>query len=133
MLDTILSFIMGALSGMGIGGGGLLVIYLTLVRGAGQIEAQGINLYFFIFASIAALFVHYGKRRINYNTVLLLGVAGMPSALAGALLASALRPETVKSAFGYMLLLAGAISLVKTVKKGRERKKEIKNKKSLYK
>ena len=115
MIDVILAFIMGALSGMGIGGGGLLVIYLTLWRGVGQMDAQGINLYFFLFASAAALFVHYRKRKIDYNTVLTMGAAGMPAALAGALAAAAVDPETVRRSFGYMLIIAGVLSLLRTV------------------
>jgi len=115
---------MGALSGMGIGGGGLLVIYLTLVKGTGQIEAQGLNLYFFLFASAAALFVHCTKRRINYPLVLYLAAFGMPAALVGGYVASVTDPQTVRVLFGVMLMLAGSVSLVKTVSGGLRHKKE---------
>ena len=111
----IAAFLMGALSGMGIGGGGLLVIYLTLIKGVGQIEAQGLNLYFFLFASAAALFVHSVKREINYPLVLLLAAFGMPAALFGSYLASVSDPHTVKVMFGLMLVAAGGISFVKTL------------------
>ena len=124
VLDVIVAFLMGTLSGMGIGGGGLLVIYLTLFRGVGQMDAQGINLYFFLFASVAALFVHYKKRKIDYNTVLLMGVAGMPCAYLGAASAAALKPETVRCAFGYMLIVAGGLSLLRTLRVFFERKKD---------
>ncbi|MBE6587522.1 MAG: sulfite exporter TauE/SafE family protein [Ruminococcaceae bacterium] len=115
IIDMIASFFMGALSGMGIGGGGLLVIYLTLVRGTDQISAQGLNLYFFLFASAAALFVHCTKRRINYPLVLILAAFGMPMSFAGSLAASAARPETVRVIFGVMLIIAGGISLIRAL------------------
>ncbi len=115
VVDMIAAFAMGTLSGMGIGGGGLLVIYLTLLKGIGQIEAQGLNLYFFLFASAAALFVHSVKREINYPLVLLLGVCGMPFALFGSYFASVVNPNTVKVLFGMMLVVAGGISFAKTI------------------
>ncbi len=106
---------MGALSGMGIGGGGLLVIYLTLLRGTEQISAQGLNLYFFIFASAASLFVHACKRNINYSHVLLLALFGMPAALIGGYTALLTDPETLRKAFGYMLIFAGGLSLFRLI------------------
>lgn len=127
VVDMIAALFMGALSGMGIGGGGLLVIYLTLVRGTGQIEAQGLNLYFFLFASAAALFVHCVKRNINYPLVFMLAAFGMPAALFGSYLASVTDPEIVRILFGSMLIIAGGISLVRTlpafVRSKKERKK----------
>ena len=54
MKIAIASFIIALLSGMGIGSGGLLVIYLTLLEKVPQLTAQGINLLFFIFASASS-------------------------------------------------------------------------------
>ncbi len=123
-VDMIAAFFMGALSGMGIGGGGLLVIYLTLIRGADQISAQGINLYFFVFASIAALFIHCKKRRINFPLVLLLAAFGMPMSLLGGLLASVTDPYLLRKIFGIMLIVAGGISLFRMAKPYLSNKKE---------
>lgn len=114
-VDIIAALVMGALSGMGIGGGGLLVIYLTALRGIGQIEAQGLNLYFFLFASAAALFVHCTKRKINYPLVLFLCAFGMPMALLGSRVAAATDPETVRKLFGVMLVAAGSLSLIRSI------------------
>ena len=49
MLFTILiTFLLAALSGMGVGGGGLFVIYLSLFTNTPQLTAQGMNLLFFL-------------------------------------------------------------------------------------
>ena len=114
-VDMIGALLMGTLSGMGIGGGGLLVIYLTLIRKVDQLSAQGLNLYFFIFASVASLFVHATKRNINYNHVLILALFGMPAALVGGRLAQTSDPATLRSAFGYMLIFAGGVSLIRLI------------------
>ena len=48
MFDIIISFICALLAGMGVGGGGILIIYLTLFKNLPQATAQGINLLFFV-------------------------------------------------------------------------------------
>lgn len=126
VVDVIAAFFMGALSGMGIGGGGLLVIYLTLIRNMDQIGAQGINLYFFLFASVAALFVHCKRRNINYKMILFLAAFGMPAALVGGYSASVADPDAVRKIFGGMLILAGGTSLMRAGKKCLKNKKRIK-------
>lgn len=111
IMDLLAGAIIGALSGMGVGGAGLLVIYLTVLRGMGQTDAQGINLYFFLFASTAAMFIHVRKRKIDYKTVLLILAGGIPAAYFGCILASAVSPLLLRKVFGGMLAVTGVISL----------------------
>ena len=54
-IDIAFTFVFAALAGMGIGSGGLLVLYLTLIRGTPQLSAQGFNLLFFLFSSGASV------------------------------------------------------------------------------
>ena len=42
------AFLLSALSGMGVGGGGLFVIYLAFATDMPQLSAQGANLLFFL-------------------------------------------------------------------------------------
>ncbi len=114
MIDFILGIFFGALAGMGIGGGGLLVIYLTLFDGIEQRMAQGINLYFFIFASLSAIVYHINKRNINLPFVIICGLSGSIFAFLGSLAASAVDPELLRRVFGWMLVVAGGVTLVKT-------------------
>jgi uncharacterized membrane protein YfcA len=124
--DALAAFLIGALSGMGVGGGGLFVIYLTLIKGVAQIEAQGLNLYFFLIASGASLLVHTVKRNIDHRLVLALAALGIPSAIFGSSLASRVHPDTVRLVFGIMLVAAGGISLYTTAVSLWKNKKEIK-------
>ena len=52
LLAGLFSGIIGA---MGLGGGAVLIIYLSVFTDMPQLEAQGINLIFFIPIAIAAL------------------------------------------------------------------------------
>ncbi len=105
--DLIAGTVIGALSGMGVGGAGLLIIYLTAFRGISQQDAQGINLYFFIFASAAAMFVHAAKRNIDYKRVVFCLITGIPAAYLGCMTAASVSPELLRRIFGGMLVLTG--------------------------
>ena len=65
MLNIIVGFMVAMLMGMGVGGGGLFVIFLTLCLNFGQINAQGTNLMFFIIAILSSFFIHIRKRSLN--------------------------------------------------------------------
>ena len=48
MLDFFIGVISGICSAMGVGGGSILLLYLTAFAGYDQLSAQGINLVFFL-------------------------------------------------------------------------------------
>lgn len=111
-----ISLIIAILSGMGIGGGGLLVIYLVLIEGTAQMVAQGANLAFFIFAASASVLFSVKKKKIHYKITLVMSAAGMVFSLLGAFLARACDPHLLQQIFGGMLVLGGVGSLVSGVK-----------------
>ena len=78
----------GVLSGCGIGGGSLLVLWLTLFEGMPQFTAGGINLLYFLACAPAALVSHVKNRLIDRKAVLFCVPAGALTSLAAALLAS---------------------------------------------
>ena len=121
--DIILSVIFGILSGCGVGGGGLLVIYLTLAKDIGQLNAQGINLLFFVFSAAASLCVHLRKRRINYAAVGALCASGTAGAFFGNQAASALSPVILRKLFGAMLIISGAVTLIKLASEKKKARK----------
>lgn len=108
---------------MGVGGGGLLVVYLTLVRDIGQYEAQRINLIFFIAASAASLTIHFLRRKIDFLAFLIFAVMGSAGAIAGSLIATRVSGGALRYIFGAFLIMCGTISLFKGSKKAKERGK----------
>ena len=82
-----------------------------------QQAAQGVNLYFFIFASAAAMFVHFAKRNIDYKTVLMTTLTGVPAAYLGCMAASAVSPSLLRRVFGAMLVITGAMALLRNKKR----------------
>ncbi len=113
MTDAIFGFAAAVLSGLGVGSGGLLVIYLTLAENYEQITAQGLNLLFFLFSSGAAMLFHVMKRNINYSAVAFLVAFGLVGALIGSLLLKLLGSDAVRKIFGIMLIFSGVVTLKK--------------------
>ena len=107
VVDILVTLAVAVLSGMGIGSGGLMVLYLTLVRHAPQLTAQGFNLLFFLFAATSSMGVHLARRRIRFAAVALMIAAGLPAAYLGTRLALLLPEGWVGRIFGAFLVLVG--------------------------
>lgn len=117
MLDSIIIFIIAALSGLGVGSGGLLVIYLTLIKNTPQLAAQGANLIFFILASLSSLLFNLPKRRIPFGAVAVMTALGIAGSFAGTYFASLLSPYVLRKIFGFMLVLSGLYAIKKSPNK----------------
>ncbi len=115
--DFLIAWFTAALSGTGVGGGGLYVIYLTLVREVPQLTAQGINLAFFIAGALASMTIHLRKRKFLLPLVLLMGTLGAVGSLFGAFLAQMLDTALLSKIFGGMLCLCGIRAIFQKVKK----------------
>ncbi len=110
MIELIIALICAALSGMGVGGGGLLLIYLTLATDMAQRQAQLYNLIFFLAASMASLTVHVCRRRIRPGIVALISLGGVPGAVLGSFLSRAAGDTALGYILGGFLFVSGALS-----------------------
>ena len=126
VFTVIASFLIAVLSGMGVGGGGLFVVFLAMFTDTPQITAQGINLLFFIFSSGSAVCIHLSKRQILGTAVLTMAGFGILGALLGSLLSSMINEIILRKLFGIMLVVSGIASLRNTfsTKKSSPSKKE---------
>ena len=99
------------LSGFGIGGGSLLMLWLTDAVGIAQRSAQGINLLFFLPTAAAALLLHGRQHRIFWKVVIPAALAGCIAAALGAFGARLLQDDWLQRLFGVFLLLVGCKEL----------------------
>ena len=118
----IISLIIATLSGMGVGGGGLLVIYLTLFENTEQIIAQGVNLWFFIAAAITSTVYNIYKRKIVWKTTLILSASGVLFSILGSWIAGIINPDILRKIFGVMLIFGGFSSLLSAFGKKKQNK-----------
>ena len=107
MLSFLIAFLASALAGMGVGGGSLYILYLTLSANMPQLKAQGLNLAFFMISAVSALLIHLQKRKINLPLVLTVSVFGALGSLLGAYLAHAVSTFLLTKAFGAFLIVCG--------------------------
>lgn len=117
IIDFFAGVLVAVLSGMGVGGGGLLVLYLVMVKSMGQTEAQGINLLFFIVSAVCSIIYNRKKRKIDYRLCSMLVLYGSFGALMGAYFASVVSPDVVRKTFGWLLCLCGIYTLISNKKK----------------
>lgn len=117
LLALGVGFATGIISGFGIGGGTLLMVYLTLLAHVQQRMAQGINLLYFLPTAAAALILHAKNHYIRWKAVLPAALAGCISAGLFSFLAMELELGLLKKLFGGFLILTGISELMKKTPK----------------
>lgn len=111
LLEGLVGVLTGVVSGFGVGGGSLLVLYLTLFAGVSQYTAGGINLLYFIGCAPAALVGHIRQKNIEWAAVLWCGLAGVLAAVPLSLVAAHAQPQLLRRLFGGVLLYIGVREL----------------------
>lgn len=130
LLAGLLSGIIGA---MGLGGGAVLIIYLSVFTDTPQLKAQGINLIFFIPIAAVAVTVYAIKGKIKIKTVLPMAAGGLIGSFLGVALSGALGGEITSKIFGTGLLLLGVREVVCAVKQMKSKKEALeKRRKKCY-
>ena len=99
--------ISGFLGAMGLGGGGVLIIYLTLFLGVEQTNAQGMNLIFFIPIAILAVIIYFKKGLIVWDIAWRAAILGIVGACIGTYFASFINSDILGKIFGGLLFIMG--------------------------
>ena len=119
----IAGLLSGIIGGMGMGGGAVLIIYLSLFTDTPQLKAQGINLLFFIPIGLCALLIYTFKKQIKWKTVFPLAVYGVFGTIIGVMLTDALGNTYTSKLFGALLLIMGIKEIISKNNKTVEKKK----------
>lgn len=107
LLPLLVGAATGILSGFGVGGGTLLLVYMTAFAGMDQHLAQGINLLYFLPAGLMALPAHWKNGYIETTALLPAILAGLVCAATAAWAATMLPMELLRKFFGGFLILIG--------------------------
>lgn len=103
----------GVLSGFGVGGGSLLLIYLTAFAGVPQALAQGVNLLYFLPTAAAALPAHFKNGYVEKKALPPAIAAGLACSALTAWTATALDMELLRKCFGGFLIVIGLRELLR--------------------
>ena len=105
--QALAGFLTGVLASMGLGGGFVLVVWLTLFMNTDQRAAQGINVLFFLPIAFTALVMHLKNGLINKELVKKLLFGGVVGAAIGTLGAQLVANELLRQLFALFLIAFG--------------------------
>ncbi len=103
-MSLLIGFFSGLAASMGLGGGFVLLVYLTLFTGCSQLEAQGINLVFFLPIALLSLLLHTKNKLVCWKLIPVMAGAGVLGVLLGAWLARTLDETMLRKLFSALLL-----------------------------
>ncbi len=98
---------LGFLAGLGVGGGSLLILWLSLVVGLEHSAARAINLLFFIPTAIIASLFRWHQGKVDLKTVLPAIISGCISAACFSLISKQIDIRLIRKLFGILLLATG--------------------------
>lgn len=122
LIDLMTASLLGFLAGIGTGGGSLLILWLTLVRGFSPEQTRTINLMFFIPSAIIATVINIRKKTIHLKKVLPAIIAGCIAAALTSFLGKNIDTEILRKMFGGLLIFAGLREITYKQKNQRLRK-----------
>lgn len=111
VMEILVGIVVGVLSGFGIGGGTILMVWLTAIAAVEQRTAQGINLLYYIPTALAAAFFHAKHKFIVWKAVLPAAICGCITAGLAAYVGTHMDVGLLRKLFGGFLLLVGVWEL----------------------
>lgn len=96
---------LGFLSGLGVGGGSLLILWLTMVLAVDQMTAQAVNLLFFLPAAAISCCFRWKQGTLHWKKPLPAIAAGCLAAILGAKLRPLADPTLGRKLFGILLIV----------------------------
>ena len=112
LLNLIVATILGFLTGLGIGGGSLLILWLTLALGMDSFTARGIVLLFFIPAAVISSIFRWKQGTISIRTSLPAMISGCIAAIFFSYLSTMVDDHVLDKFFGIILIIAGIRELL---------------------
>ena len=126
MFEILISLISGIVSGLGMGGGTILIFLLSNIVKIEQHTAQATNLIFFIPTSIVAIIVNLKNKNVNLKIAIIISLFGIIGAIIGSKIATNINVFILRKYFGIFLAIIAIneiYSIVKNHKKEYEKQK----------
>lgn len=108
----VAGILLGFLAGIGVGGGSLLILWLTLVVGVDPLVARTINLMFFITAAGSVTIFRLRRGTIDWKQIFPAIVLGCVSAGIFSVAGRYIDQHMIRKLFGILLLVTGLRELL---------------------
>lgn len=106
-INLLIATLLGFLTGLGIGGGSLLILWLTFVLKMDSLTARGIVLLFFIPAAVISSFFRWKQGTLTISSALPAMISGCVAAVIFSFLSTKVDPHVLDWFFGLILIGAG--------------------------
>lgn len=116
-VTTVVAAALGFLSGLGIGGGSLLVLWLTVILDTAPQVARSVNLLFFIPSALVSCILRIKKRELHIRPLLPVIAAGSLASALFSWFSTVVDVAILKKGFGIILIVAGLREISCSTKK----------------
>lgn len=123
MKEILIGLSSGIFSGIGMGGGTILIFLLTTFSGLEQHVAQATNLIYFVPTAISAIIVNYKNKNIDVKLAKSISIYGAIGAFIGAIIAINIDVNILKKLFGVFLAFIAIHEIYTLIKEYKQYKK----------
>lgn len=123
MKKVFIGAISGVFSGIGMGGGTILIFLLNIIVGLEQHVAQATNLIYFVPTAISAIIVNYKDKNIDTKLAGVISICGIIGAVIGAMISINLDVEKLRKFFGIFLVIIAIHEIYTLINEYKLRKK----------
>ncbi|MEE1025876.1 MAG: TSUP family transporter [Acutalibacteraceae bacterium] len=117
ILSLLAGFLAGVAGSMGLGGGSVLLIYLTVFAGVSQLTAQGLNLIFFLPTAALAIFIYSKKKIIKWKEIMPIMIFGALGTIISSWIVNFINVTFLRQIFGGLIALLGIYEVFRKKKK----------------
>lgn len=116
MIEILIGVISGIVSGLGMGGGTVLILCLSLFLNVEQHIAQATNIIFFVPTAIVAIVVNWKNKNIDFKVALPICFWGILGAFTGACISMRMNVNALRKCFGGFLIFIGIYQTYRYIK-----------------
>lgn len=124
MKEILIGILSGVVTALGMGGGSILILFLSIFNNMNQHLIQGTNLIFFIPTSIAAIYINIKNKTIDYKISKIIIFFGIIGTIIGCKLSFKFEDDNLKKYFGVFLLFIAVLEIYSFIKQYKIDKKE---------
>ena len=130
MKEILIGAVSGIFSGIGMGGGTILIFLLNFFEGLEQHVAQATNLVYFVPTAISAIIVNYREKNIEIKLAKVMIIYGIIGAVIGAIISINTDVQKLRKFYGIFLAVIAIheiYTLIKEYKLKRNRNNKTRN------
>ena len=122
MIEILIGAFSGIFSGIGMGGGTVLIFLLSIFLNLEQHIAQATNLIYFVPTAISAIIVNYREKNIDTKLARFISIFGIIGATIGAIISVNTDVQKLRKIYGIFLAIIAVHEIYTLIKEYKLRK-----------